>query len=76
MPERAFKGAFPSNINTLQSGPTGTDFTGLGQSRAKRSDPCVREFEQEKIKRHMHAYFLTNTHTYSLWRALGIDYIV
>lgn len=25
------------------SGPTGTDFSELGQSRAKRSDPCVRE---------------------------------
>lgn len=25
------------------SGPTGTDFSELGQSRAKRPDPCVRE---------------------------------
>lgn len=53
---------FPSNINAPYSGPTGTDFSELGQSRAKRSDPCVRESEQEELKQHIDAHLVTNTH--------------
>lgn len=30
-----------SQILMSQSGPAGTDFTGLGQSGAKRSDSCM-----------------------------------
>lgn len=37
------KECFPQILMPPYSGPTGTDFSELGQSRAKRSDPCVRE---------------------------------
>lgn len=37
------KECFPQILMPPYSGSTGTDFSELGQSRAKRSDPCVRE---------------------------------
>lgn len=52
---------FPSNINAPYSGPTGTDFSEPGRSRAKRSDPCVRESEQEGLKQHTDAHLVPNT---------------
>jgi len=63
LPERAFKGVFPSNIDALQSGPTGADFTVLGQSRAKRSDPCVRVGAGGDET--THAYTHTHKHTHA-----------
>lgn len=65
---------FLSNINAAQSGPTGTDFTVLGQSRAKRSDPCTREQEGQRIEA-CGLIHIENTWV-SLQRALGIDHKV
>lgn len=58
--ERAFKGGFLSNINVPLSGPTGADFSELGQARANRSDPCVREWEQKQMKRLVDAKLQTS----------------
>lgn len=66
---KSFWRSVPSNINAPQSGPTGTDFTGLGAVRGKELwSLCEREWAGRYITTHTH------THTQrSLWRALGID---